>query len=172
MGFLLRLLCASALVAALAGPASATAAPGPAKAGRGAGKTVALALRVAKRYWGDSACQGKVAVAPRQALIAGLGPDSDAWATFGSALGANNLAAPAAGYTACTIALTRARWPTRASMTEDWDMLCMTITHEYGHLLGHGHETEAGSVMLPVFSDYSSEPSLCSTVRPRSAPAR
>ncbi len=165
MGLLLRLLCAAALVAVLSGPATASAAQRPTTA-------VDLALKVAHRYWGATACQGHIRVATRQRLPAGLGRDSDAWVTFGSALGANNLTAPASSYTACRIALTGSRWPTRASLNEDWDMLCMTITHEYGHLLGHDHETETGSVMVPVFSDYSSEPSLCSTVRPRSAPAR
>ena len=167
----LRLLCATAVVAALAGPTTAGAARPLAKAGA-TPAPLALALEVAHRHWGATACQGRVTVKTRQALLAGLGRDTDAWVTFGSALGANNLAAPAAGYTACTIALTRARWPTRASMNADWDMLCMTITHEYGHLLGHAHETKTGSIMLPVFSDYSSMPSLCSTLRPRSARGR
>ena len=62
---------------------------------------------------------------------------ADAWVTFDSSLGANNLAAPAGSYSNCVIALARWCWPTSASMSEDWDMLCTTMIHEMGHLLGH-----------------------------------
>jgi hypothetical protein len=51
-------------------------------------------------------------------------------------------------------------------MREDWDMLCLTMVHEMGHLLGHVHDVTPGSVMAPVFTDYSSEPSTCRVAAP------
>jgi hypothetical protein len=127
---------------------------------------VALATAIAARYWGAVPCQGRIKVLVQQPVPAVLERDSDAWVTFGSSLGANNLAAHPSTYTNCTIVLGRARWPTTASMRQDWDMLCMTVTHEFGHLLGHPHDTTPGSVMNPVFRDYRSEPQLCQTDRP------
>jgi len=46
-------------------------------------------------------------------------------------------------------------------MREDWDILCATMVHELGHLLGRVHDETPCSVMTPVFADYSSVPSLC-----------
>jgi hypothetical protein len=127
---------------------------------------VVLAAFVARQYWGVTPCHGQVQILTRQPLPTGLEHDSDAWVTFGSSLGANDLAAPASTYTSCTIAFGRARWPTAAAMRQDWDMLCMTMTHEMGHLLGRAHDRTPGSVMAPVFVDYSDEPQLCRTTRP------
>jgi hypothetical protein len=160
----LRLL-AAAIVTLSAVPATATA------------KTrvtspVALAYSIAGRYWGAKPCHGQVRILVRRSaptVLAVPGQDADAWVTFGSSLGANNLAAPASSYTNCAIALGNYRWPTPASMVQDWDMLCMTMTHEYGHLLGHPHNTIPGNVMNPVFTNYTSEPQLCRTDRPSGA---
>jgi hypothetical protein len=129
-----------------------------------------LAASVAARYWGAVPCQGQIKIVAQQTVPAHVRGDSDAWVTFTSSLGANNLAAPAAGYAQCTIALGRSRWPTTATMRQDWDMLCMTMTHEFGHLLGHPHSALPGSIMAPVFTNYSSEPQLCRTNRPSDSP--
>jgi len=171
-----RVLAAAALVAALAVPATAGAAQRAAENPRPAVRIavspakaptpLAAAAAVGRRYWGAVPCQGQIKVLAQRPVAAGLAPDSDAWVTFDSPLGANNLAAPASSYTNCAIAFARWRWPTSASMREDWDMLCTTMTHELGHLLGRPHDVTPGSVMAPVFTDFSSVPPMCRAARP------
>jgi predicted Zn-dependent protease len=52
-------------------------------------------------------------------------------------------------------------------MAGDWNMLCLTVVHEMGHLLGKAHSLVPGSVMAPVFEDESSVPPICSNARAR-----
>jgi len=161
-----RLLIAAVLAAAVAVPATAAAAVPRAKTPA----PLVLASSIAARYWGAVPCHGKVKIIAQQPLPAQLQRDSDAWVTFDSSLGANDLAAPAGSYTRCTVALGRFRWPTAASMRQDWDMLCMTMTHEFGHLLGHPHSAIRNNIMSPAFPGYTSEPELCRTLRPSHSP--
>lgn len=169
--FSARALTGLLVLAALAVPAGADAAQTPAPvrpAAAAAPASVLLdtAATVARSYWHAAPCAGRVRVAARRQILPGMGPATDAWVTFGSPFGANNLAAAAASYTRCTISLARWRWPTAASMLEDWDMLCTTMTHEMGHLLGRVHDAAPGSVMAPVFTDRSSVPRICRDTRP------
>jgi len=171
-----RILAAAVLSAALAVPTTAGAAQRTAQSQRpGAQIAVApakaptpmsAAAAVGRRYWGAVPCNGRIRIVAKRPLPAGLDVASDAWVTFDTPLGANDLAAPASSYTNCTIAFGRSRWPTSTSMYEDWDLVCATMIHELGHLLGHPHDSTPGSVMAPVFTDRSSIPRICRATRP------
>jgi Matrixin len=130
---------------------------------------VILASAVAERFWGAVPCHGQLAVLINRPLVAGLDQTTDGWVMFDSSLGQNNLAAPASTYTQCTISLARWQWPTRTSIENDWNMFCLTVIHEMGHLLGHPHSSTAGSVMAPVFTNESNVPVICRAPRSQDA---
>jgi hypothetical protein len=155
------MLAAAALAAALAVPATAGAAQRASKAP----SPLRVAADVGRSYWGAVPCNGQIKMLANRPPADGVDPTSDAWVTFGTPLGANNLAAPASSYSDCTITFARRRWPTSASMRQDWDMLCTTMVHELGHLLGHSHDPTPGSVMAPIFTDRSSVPETCRAAR-------
>jgi hypothetical protein len=128
---------------------------------------VTLAAAVAERFWRAVPCGGQVTVLANMPLFPGLDPSTDGWAMFNSSLGPNDLQAPASTYTQCTISLAHWRWPTLAAINSDWNMFCLTVIHEMGHLLGHPHSLTPGSVMAPVFTDESNVPEICRATRAR-----
>jgi hypothetical protein len=171
-----RLLAVAVLLLMLAAPASAQGAKRSAGSQKpvlrkavtppNAPALIDAAAKLGQRYWGAVPCNGQVKFVAQRPVPAGLHSDSDAWVTFGTPLGANNLAAPASSYTSCTVGLAKWRWPTSASMREDWDMLCTTMVHEMGHLLGRVHDDAPGNVMASVFTDTSAVPAICRANRP------
>jgi hypothetical protein len=127
----------------------------------GSRNPVTTAAAIAERFWGAIPCDGQIKVVADSRLAPGLQPGTDAWVTFNSSLGADNLDAPASSYSACTITLAHWQWANWTAMEGDWGMFCLTVTHEMGHLLGHKHTLRTGSVMNPVFTDDSDVPAIC-----------
>ncbi len=106
-------------------------------------------------------CRGQIKVVADRPLAAGLNSSTDGWVTFNSSLGRDNLGAPAAGYTDCTISFAHWQWATQSDMESDWGMFCLTMVHEMGHLLGHKHSLTAGSVMAAVMTSDANVPAAC-----------
>jgi matrixin len=127
---------------------------------------VVLATSVAERYWGGAPCGGQVAVHAYSPQAPGVDSETDGWVTFNSSLGPNELEAPASTYSECAVWLASWHWPTAAAADQDWNMFCLTVIHEMGHLLGYKHSMVPGSVMAPVFTDESSVPPICRSARP------
>ena len=122
---------------------------------------VSTAATIAERFWGATPCAGQIKIISDSPLVPGLESGTDAWVTFNSALGADNLDAPPSTYTDCSISLAHWQWANWNQMESDWGMFCLTVVHEMGHLLGHKHTLRSGSVMNPVFTSDADVPAAC-----------
>ena len=122
---------------------------------------ISLVMSTAESYWGSTPCGGRIVVSAAREVPSGMAAGTDAWVTFGSSLGPNDLGAPSSSYTSCRIGLARWQWPTTAAIRSDWGMFCLTVIHELGHLLGRSHSLAAGSVMAPVFTGEGAVPAIC-----------
>jgi len=92
------------------------------------------ALAVAAQKW------GAVCTAPPTAHLRGLRSD-----TLGMATWDGMWDVPSDERDGCRILLNSHKgW--------DWDRLCTTVVHEWGHLAGHGHSDEPGSPMDPSYA--------------------
>jgi hypothetical protein len=122
---------------------------------------ITTAAAIAEGFWGAVPCAGQIRILANRPLAQGLDPSTDGWVTFDSSLGPDDLSAPAATYTDCTITLAHWQWASWTAMERDWGMFCLTMVHEMGHLLGHKHSLKPGSVMAPVFTSDANVPSVC-----------
>ncbi len=155
-----RLLTLTLLTAALLAPATAA---GATRAPVGSRNPVTTAAAIAGRYYRAVPCHGQVKIVANSQLAPGLDPSAEGWVTFGSSRGADNLGAPPATYTNCTIFLAHWQWASWTEMENDWGMFCLTVIHETGHLLGYKHSLTPGSVMAPVFTSDADVPAACNT---------
>lgn len=165
---LLTILALAVAPAIVASPASASSGPTASShrpqarlASAVSRNPVTTALAIAEGYWGAVPCAGQIALVANRPLAPGLDQTTDGWGTFNSSLGTDNVGAPAASYSSCTISLAHWRWPSPIAMEQDWGIFCLTVIHETGHLLGHKHSLTPGSVMAPVFTSSVNVPPVC-----------
>ena len=123
---------------AIAGLLTATAAAGPSARFTATSPTIAQAEQVARAYWGADPCHGSVTVRwVRQA------PDINALSTWASPT-ADPYGDPQAN-SDCAIDLN----PVAAF---DWPKFCTVVVHEFGHLLGHDHDSRRGQLMSEIYT--------------------
>lgn len=104
------------------------------------GGAMQRAQRIARRYWGQDPCGGRISLSwdesdPRAFAIASWGdPDG---------LGDLNL------FYDCRIDF-------NADGPWGWPMFCTVMVHEYGHLLGLDHSADVHDVMYPGYREPTS----------------
>jgi hypothetical protein len=114
---------------------------------------VALALRIAERYWHAAPCGGHIAVNN------GEPPSGSESGVAGPlvASGAAVVAAWTTGVEPCVITLNDELWPNSKVEDEHFKWFCLVMTHELGHFLGHrdNEQRDPRSVEYPLLSPES-----------------
>jgi hypothetical protein len=123
---------------AIAGLLTATAVAGPSARFVATSPTIAQAEHIARTYWGADPCQGSVTIrwvrqaADINALSTWASPTTDPYgdpdANSNCAIDLN----PAAAF--------------------DWPKFCTVVVHEFGHLLGHDHDSRRGQLMSEIYT--------------------
>jgi hypothetical protein len=123
---------------AIAGLLTATAAAGPSARFVATSPTIVQAERVARAYWGADPCHGSVTIRwVRQAA------DINALSTWASPT-TDPYGDPDANAD-CKIDLN----PVAAL---PWPKFCTVVVHEFGHLLGHDHDSRRGQLMSEIYT--------------------
>jgi hypothetical protein len=145
------LLLPLALSVALLLPASASAAA-PKSRARPTTNPVALALKLAERYWhGTPACGTPTILTSTRQL-----PSS----AYESTAGPEPKSSVVEMWTEtqrCTITINASLWPGWHQDDEFFQWFCDAMTHEVGHLFGHsdGGQTDPASITYPFLSSAS-----------------
>jgi hypothetical protein len=114
------------------------------------------AADVAKSYWQATPCAGQVAI-----TWTALAPTTNATSSWANPIGAYD--APEQN-SACAIDF-------NSALEWDWTRFCSILVHEYGHLAGHPHGTDAGDVMYPYYVKPVAQCEAAAAGRPATAPA-
>jgi hypothetical protein len=145
------LLLPLALSAVLLLPASASAAA-PKSPARPTTNPVALALKLAERYWhGTPACGTPTILTSTRQL-----PSS----AYENTTGPEPKSSVVEMWTEtqrCTITINASLWPGWRQDDEFFQWFCDAMTHEVGHLFGHpdGGQTDPASITYPFLSSAS-----------------
>jgi hypothetical protein len=127
---------------------------------------VALAERAAEKFWGNTPCDGQIAVSWQQITPspAQPGTEVEAWVTFQTPLGELDFAAAPSTYTACTVYISMNVWPTYASTIAAYPQFCQMMIHEFGHFQGYADSMSypPSDIRYPLLTD-TNLPALCAS---------
>jgi hypothetical protein len=119
---------------------------------------IALALARGERYWGTVPCGGRILIAssriaPRE-LEAGVADAALASGEATALMWASWERTASGEFRACAITLSAWSWPSWLWDDRHFQWFCDGITHELGHLLGHGDDgqTDPASIQYPYIA--------------------
>jgi len=113
---------------------------------------VALAQRIASRYWQATPCGGAITItyAPETSAMEasylayyGRPIHAESWSSWQSPDGPNSKAPPSSTFADCMITFNSKRWPSEVAEDQWFVEFCSDMVREYGNLLGMS-ETQTG----------------------------
>ena len=107
-----------------------------------ASQPLSIAMHRAEVYWHAVPCAGTVRV-----VYSALLPEGEVAMSEWDAPGGHDVTFTEGTATNCAIHLLRGYWTRHIEEIVSWTELCQTVTHEVGHLLGHGYATDPRSIM-------------------------